>query len=136
MDYLTTGRLAKKANVNIETIRFYERKGLIPVPVRNESGYRTYSPETANRVMFIKNAQDLGFTLREINELLELKVSSTKTCTEVRNRTLEKIGQVEEKIRNLAKIKKSLNILAMICLQKEPTSECPILDYFYMTKRQ
>lgn len=79
MGNLKIGEVAKKANVGIETIRFYEREGLIPCPVRLQSGYRQYSEDAVRRILFIKNAKELGFSLKEIAGLFSLRVSPTSS---------------------------------------------------------
>lgn len=125
---LTIGKLASAAGVGVETIRFYEREGLLPKPPRKRSGYRQYPPDAVARVMFIRRAKELGFTLKEITELLELRVDPDKSCAEVRALAKAKIVDVEEKMADLARIKAALEGLAKACRGKGPTSECPILD--------
>jgi len=125
---LTIGKLARAAGVGVETIRFYEREGLLPKPPRKRSGYRQYPPDVAAREMFIRRAKELGFTLREITELLELRVDPDKNCGDVRALAKTKIADVEEKMADLARIKRALEKLAKACRGKGPTSECPILD--------
>ena len=125
---LTIGKLANAAGVGVETIRFYEREGLLPKPPRKRSGYRQYPPDAVARVMFIRRAKDLGFTLKEITELLELRVDPDKSCADVRALAKAKIVDVEEKMADLARIRGALEKLAKACRGKGPTSECPILD--------
>lgn len=125
---LTIGKLANAAGVGVETIRFYEREGLLPKPPRKRSGYRQYPPDTVGRVMFIRRAKELGFTLKEITELLDLRVDPDKSCADVRALAKSKILDVEEKMADLARIKGALEKLARACRGKGPTSECPILD--------
>ncbi len=105
MEKLTIGQLAKSAGVNLQTIRYYERRGLIPEPPRNESGYRQYSQKEVSRTLFIKGAQGLGFSLKEIEELLSLKMEPGTTCGDVKNRVEAKISDIEEKILALQQIK-------------------------------
>jgi MerR family mercuric resistance operon transcriptional regulator len=131
METLTSGNVARLSNVNKETLRFYERKGLIDEPDRNESGYRLYNHETVKRIKFIKNSQDMGFTLREIDELLSLKVENKIQCNEVRKKTEKKIALVNDKIKDLQRIRKALNHLASVCRKKDSTGDCPILEAFY-----
>lgn len=100
MSALTSGRVAQLASVGVETIRFYEREGLIAVPPRATFGYRHYPLDTVARLRFIKRAKDLGFSLKEIKELLALRVSPEVTCDEVRARAEAKIADIEDKIRN------------------------------------
>jgi Hg(II)-responsive transcriptional regulator len=128
MDTLTTGQLAKKAEVNVETVRYYERRGLIPKTHRRESGYREYSEETVKQIQFIKHAKELGFSLNEILELLSLKVDPETPCYEVRKRARSKISDIETKIATLKKMKKALTKLTDACSGKGPASKCPILD--------
>lgn len=128
MESLTTGKLAKLAGVNIETIRYYERRGLIPKPPRKGSGYRQYSPKTTKQIQFIKHAQELGFSLKEIQELLSLRLDSQTPCSEVRKRTEKKITDIEEKIKALKKMKGVLAKLTRACSGHSPISECPILE--------
>ncbi|MBN4081120.1 MerR family transcriptional regulator [Caldithrix abyssi] len=128
MIVFTTGKLAQKVGVNIETIRYYERKGLLPVPPKRESGYRQYSTEDVTRIKFIKHAQELGFSLKEISELLSLRVDPTCSCGDVKSRAEAKILDVEEKMQILLKIKQALQKLIISCSGRGPTSECPILD--------
>lgn len=128
MEYLTTGRLAKEAGVKIDTVRYYEKRGLIPKPPRRESGYRMFREDAVKRIVFIKRAQEIGFSLHEIGELLFLRVSSKTTCREVKKRTEAKIAEVDEKILNLQRIKRALGKMADICRANKNIGDCPILD--------
>ncbi len=128
MDHLTVGQLAKQARVNIETIRYYERRGLLPEPARRESGYRQYSPQDVAYLRFIRRAKALGFSLKEIAELLALRVDPETTCEDVRKRAERKIADVEDKIQTLARIKGVLQQLVVSCSGQGPTSTCPILE--------
>ncbi len=130
MESLTIGKVARRAGVGVETIRFYERKGLIDEPPRRESGYRQYPEETISRLRFIKRAKELGFTLKEIKELLKLQVasSSTATCDEVRKLASEKIEDVRNKIRMLRGMEAALARLIGSCRRRVVTSNCPILE--------
>ncbi len=125
---LTIGRIAQKAQVNVETIRYYERRGLIPKPLRRDSGYRQYPQDTVARIEFIKRAKELGFSLKEISELLSLRVDPRTTCSDVKRRAEIKIADIEEKIRALQRIKKALTKLVSLCGGQGPTSECPIME--------
>jgi MerR family mercuric resistance operon transcriptional regulator len=125
---LTIGEIAKQADVGVETIRFYEREGLLRQPPRTRSGYRQYSPDTIRRVRFIRRAKELGFTLKEISELLSLRVDTDRTCAEVRTIAQTKINDIEGKIGELQRIAAVLNRLARACRGRGPTSTCPILD--------
>jgi Hg(II)-responsive transcriptional regulator len=128
MSELTSGQLAKAANVNTETLRYYERRGLMPEPPRRESGYRTYPQESVDRLNFIKGAQELGFSLEEIKELLALRVDETASSGEVRRRAQTKVAQIDAKIRKLQEMRDALDHLIEQCSGEGPTSECPILD--------
>lgn len=128
METLTVGQLAKDTQVNIETIRYYVRRGLIHPPPRRESGYRQFSKDTIARVRFIKRAQEVGFTLKEISELLSLRVAPDTTCADIKERAEGKIAEVEQKIQALQRIKKALITLKATCRGRGPISECSILE--------
>ena len=113
---LTIGQVAKRSGIGIETIRFYERKGLVEEPPRTDSGYRQYPEDVVARIRFIKRAKELGFKLSEISELLSLRVAPDTTCLDVRKQTELKITDVEERIRALQKIKTALKKLAASCV--------------------
>jgi len=125
---LTIGKVARLAGVGVETIRFYEREGLIAEPPRKESGYRLYPEEAVSRLRFIKRAKELGFSLREIRELLSLRIDSTATCEDLRGRATAKITDIEEKIKTLQRMKESLEKLVVACSGRGPVSDCPILE--------
>lgn len=127
-DPLRIGNFAKQTRVNRETIRYYERQGLLPKPPRTESGYRVFPADAVRRLRFIKRAQELGFSLKEIKELLALRVDSQTTCAEVRRRAQAKIADVEAKIRALNAIRKALVRLSSACTGRGPVSACPILE--------
>ena len=128
MSRLTTGEVAKRAGVKVETVRFYERKGLIPEPERSASGYRLYKADTVRRLRFIQRAKDVGFTLRDIGELLSLRTRPGVSCADIRSRALTKIEDIDQKIRDLERMRNSLMSLAQECSAEGPLSECPILD--------
>ena len=129
MEALTIGQVAKRAGVGVETIRFYEREGLIAEPERRpSSGYRQYPPQAVRRVLFIRHAKDLGFTLKEVQELLQLRVDPNSTCADVRERARDKVADIEERIASLEQMKAALNRLAKKCRGRGPTTECPILE--------
>lgn len=125
---LTIGKVARQGGVNVQTIRYYERRGLLPEPVRAASGYRLYPDETIRRLRFIRGAQVLGFTLNEIEDLLSLTMQSGTTCADVSKRARQKIAAVDEKIGQLRRIRDALGRLAAACRGTGPTSECPILE--------
>jgi MerR family mercuric resistance operon transcriptional regulator len=128
MNNMTIGKLAKRCGVGVETIRFYEREGLIEEPQRRDSGYRQYPEETARRVRFIKRAKELGFTLKEIRELLALRIRPEATCGDVRHQAEAKIADIEQRIVMLQKMKQALARLTVACSGRGPTSQCPILE--------
>ncbi len=125
---LTIGKLARHGGVNIMTIRYYERRGLLPAPTRTASGYRLYADDAVRRLQFIRQSQLLGFSLTEIQDLLSLRMQPGTTCADIRSRAKEKIGAVEKKIEDLERIKNALTGLASACRGKGPTAECPILE--------
>jgi len=128
MKPLTIGQVARSAGVGVETVRFYERQGLLQEPARKESGYRQYPEDVVARLGFIKRAKELGFSLKEIKDLLALRVDPETTCGEGKRRAEAKIADVEEKIQALQRIKKALVRLTAVCRGRGPTSECPILE--------
>jgi MerR family transcriptional regulator, copper efflux regulator len=125
---LTTSKLARESGVHLETIRFYEKQKLLPKAPRTKAGYRIFTPETVQRVRFVKRAQALGFTLKEIRELLSLRVSTGTTCATMQRRAEAKAADIDEKIRHLKKMKKALEQLTETCKGRGPTTECPILE--------
>ncbi len=124
---LTIGQVATAADVNIQTIRYYERRGLFPTPQRTASGYRQYAEDAVARVRFIRHAQQLGFSLKEIQELLALRVRHGAACDAVLLKTRAKTALVEGKIRELQRLKRTLEQLAAACEARRPTADCPIL---------
>lgn len=128
MDSLTIGQLAKQTDIGLETIRFYEREGLIENPPRRPSGYRAYPPETVHRIRFIRTAKELGFSLKEIGELLALRVDPVESCAHVKIIAEDKIADIEPRIRTLQRMRKTLRKLVIACEAREATSDCPILD--------
>ena len=128
MKSLTIGRLAREAGVNLETVRYYERRGLLPRPPRSASGYRLFPVEAARRLRFIRRAQELGFSLGEIRELLSLRMSATARSTDVRSRAEAKIADIDAKIRSLDSMKRTLRNLTNACEGCGPIAACPILE--------
>jgi len=124
---LKIGQLAERAEVNLQTIRYYEREGLLPKPPRLSSGYRLYPDGAVRRVRFIKRAQEIGFSLAEIRELLSLRIDPRRERAEVRTLAQTKIADIEGKIRTLRAMKTALNRLKERCCGCGPASECPIL---------
>ena len=124
---VTIGRLAKVVGVNIQTLRYYERLKLLTPAARSPSGYRVYGDEALRRLRFIKNAQALGFTLREIAELLNLRVGSKSQCGDVLQKAQIKLAQVEAKVQVLQTLARTLRSLMRSCRVGQPTDPCPIL---------
>jgi len=128
---LTIGTLAEESGVGVETVRFYERQGLLKKPPKRATGYRQYSADDARRIRFIKRAQELGFTLQEINGLLTLNDTRKSTCGDVKNRADLKVAEVKAKIRDLQQMKRSLEDLIEACGGgPKAAAECRILDCF------
>ena len=128
MKALSIGQVARQTGVGVETVRFYERRGLLEKPPRKESGYRQYPPEAILRLRFIKKAKEVGFSLKEIKELLSLRLDATATCEDVKSRAEAKRLDIEQKIQALQKMKQALTDLTEACSEDGPVSECPILQ--------
>jgi len=123
----TIGTLARRAGVNIQTIRYYERYGLLRPVSKTGSGYRLYQEKELERLRFIRHAKELGFTLKEIKGLMGLRVESPSACAEVMKKTEENLRDVEGKIERLNRMKGVLEELITLCRKRMPTEECPIL---------
>jgi MerR family mercuric resistance operon transcriptional regulator len=124
-DKLTIGRIARAAGVNIETVRYYQRRGLVGLPPKRARGFRYYAPETAGRVRFIKRAQALGMSLEEVQRLLKLE--KTGACEATRALAAAKLALIEEKLLDLAKLRDALRVLVAACDQPHG-SRCPIIE--------
>jgi len=127
MSELTIGRLARKSGLATETLRYYERRGLIAPDQRTAAGYRLYRPEAFHRLRFIRRAQALGFSLDEIAELLSLSDDPGQSAAAVKQFTRAKIDDIETRIRDLERMKQGLAALEERCPGHGSTSECPIL---------
>jgi len=121
----TISKVAKELNINVETVRFYERRGLIEQPIKPEVGYRHYSSETVNRIRFIKRAQELGFTLEEINNLLSLE---DRPCSQVQGLAEHKLTAVKAKMADLRRLEKALKGLLDQCHHNDDDRHCPIIN--------
>ena len=121
----TISKLAKKANVGVETIRFYERKGLLEQPIKPIQGYRQYTEQALSRVLFIKRSQYLGFTLAEISSLLILSASN---CEDVQQLAEQKLAVIEDKLSDLLNLKESLVSLVSDCKNNPSDKDCPIIQ--------
>ena len=128
---MTIGQVAKLAGVGVETIRFYEREGLLNKPKRKLSGYRMFGPDVVNRIKFIKNVKELGFSLKEIRELLFLRVDSRGTAAEVKRRVDSKIDQIDRRISDLKKVRSALAQVSRSAGKGSSSQgECPLLEVF------
>ncbi len=126
MRAMTIGQVAQRSGTGIETVRFYERVGLIQ-PLRSPSGYRQYQPEAIQRLRFIKRSKELGFSLKEIRELLALKNDPATTCGDVKGQAEAKIADINQRIESLQRMKQALMGLSTACPGGGPTRDCPIL---------
>ena len=132
MKTITIGKLASACDVRVDTVRYYERLGLLSPLERSEAGYRIYDSAGVDQLKFIRRAQTLGFALEEIKELLELSDRPEADCSNVRDYALDKISEIEHRISDLGKIKSSLEELASFCPgEGKPLTECNILQHFY-----
>jgi len=122
------GEVAKQVGITVETIRYYEKQGLVKPLGRNSSGYREYSHDTVQHLSFIRRAKELGFSLKEIKELLLLRNTPEATCGDVREQAEAKIKDMENKITDLQRIINDLAILVSFCPGQGPLSQCPIID--------
>lgn len=124
---LRSSEVAERSGIGLEALRFYERRGLVPEPPRAANGYREFPLETVARVRFIRRAQQIGFSLEEIAELLGLRVDAEVDCDDVRGRAEAKLAEVEAKLRDLERIRTTLEELVGKCLERSSSGECPIL---------
>lgn len=125
---LTIGRVAVLSGVGVETVRFYERQGLIEQPPRRKSSYRDYPEDVVAQLRFIRRAKELGFTLREIKELLLLRQDPATLATDVRQRAEAKIAAIDAKIRSLSRMKEALVQMTSSCSCHSSTAGCPLLE--------
>lgn len=128
MNMLSIGQVARQAGVGVETVRFYEREGLLEEPARRASGYRQYAQEAVTQIRFIKRAQHLGFSLKEVAELLALRVDRQTSCEQVKERAAAKLAEVERKMVELQRMRQALFQVASLCEGEGPNSRCPMLD--------
>lgn len=122
------GKAAKQVGISVEAVRFYEKQGLIDKPPRNSSGYRNYPDEVIDHLYFITKAKELGFSLKEIKELLLLRYEPGTTCDDIKQQAETKIEDIEKRIEALIKIKGALSELVSACTGKGPASSCPIIE--------
>lgn len=128
MGSLTIGALSKRAGVGVETVRFYERRGLVRRPTRPRAGYRSYPDDAVERIRFIRHAQALGFSLREVKELLTLRVTAGTSCAAVRSRAAAKVADVERRLADLERIRIALAKLVAACPGRGALATCTILE--------
>jgi MerR family copper efflux transcriptional regulator len=125
---LTVGQVARRAGVGVETVRFYEREGLLEQPARRASGYRQYGADAVARLRFIRRAKELGFTLKEIGELLALRVEPGTSPADLKRRAKAKVADIDARIRDLNRTRDALLKLAQSCPGCGSLDGCPILD--------
>lgn len=128
MDSLTVSQVAKRGGINLQTVRYYERQGLLAPVSRTEAGYRIFSSAQVRRIRFIKRAQEFGFSLKEIKDLLSLRIDAHTTQADIRNRTRAKLLDIEQKILHLQAIHDSLLRMAEDCSGCGSLKDCPILE--------
>ena len=128
MESMKIGEVARQSDVGVETIRYYEREGLLAEPERKPSGYRQYDESVVARLQFIRRTKELGFTLAEIKEILGLWFDANTRCEHVQHRAELKITDIEEKIRSLQRMKRSLKKIISECADKDSVDDCPLLE--------
>ena len=132
---LRSGEVAAAAGVNVETLRYYERRGILAEPPRAASGYREYPREVVLVVRFVKRAQELGFTLEVIEELLALRNDDSRACGEVAEIARDKVAEIDGKLRSLRAMKRALATLVTACDAEASTRDCPILEALDQPKK-
>ena len=130
---MTIGDLAKRASVNVQTVRFYERQGVLQPPQRKDSGYRIYDETSLRRLIFVRHAKELGFSLKEIKDLLNLRVRSLDRCDKVKARADLKLKEIQKKIRHLMSLESTLKNLIRDCQKRVVSDCCPIIDKMELT---
>ncbi|TMC12216.1 MAG: MerR family transcriptional regulator [Chloroflexi bacterium] len=124
---MRSGQVASQAGVNVETLRYYERRGLLPPPPREPSGYRSYGSEAVRMVRFVKRAQELGFSLDEVDALLDLAGGGPEACEAVQRLTGERIAELDRRIADLQAMRRSLQRLVATCHRPRSDRECPLI---------
>ena len=130
---MTIGKVAKQAGVGVETIRFYEREGLLNKPRRRPSGYRVFTMEVVGRIQFIQRTKRLGFSLREIRDLLALRVDTRATTADLKRQVDAKIGEIDDRLIDLQRMRVGLQRLSKACGGKRPIADCRLLDVLEST---
>ena len=121
------GQVAAQGQVSIQTLRYYERRGLFPPLERRHSGYRVYGPQAVRRLRFIKRAQDLGFTLDEIADLLAYSGDPAKSCRDVEHHAATTLERIDGKLRDLRRMRRALGHYVTACRHRQKIEECPLL---------
>ena len=134
MEQLTIGKAARRAGVGVETIRFYERRGLIPQPPKRESGYRQYTQEVVSCIRFIRDVKELGFTLREIGELLSLLETTEIDCSTAERIAESKVAEIDMKIQSMQTMKRALLEFKQQCAEQSPDGMCIINEIYQPNK--
>lgn len=127
MEKLTSGQLAKAAGVNTETLRYYEREGILEAAQRSRAGYRIYDDKAVDRIRFVHQAQALGFTIREIKELIHLDENLDADCDDLRVQAMDKLASVDKKIAELQRMRTGLANLLVSCEAGQPLRNCPVM---------
>lgn len=130
---MTRGMIAQRAGIGPETIRYYERIGLLEEPPRNDAGHRVYGLADLNRLLFIKRAQELGFSLEDVRELLELRFQEVPECSHVERRAARRLVDVHQRIRDLQGMEQELRKLIAGCRRNPVKESCPIFDVLEQT---
>ena len=125
---MRSGQVARDAGVNVETLRYYERRGILQAPERRASGYREYTEEAVGVVRFVKRAQELGFSLDEIETLLTLASGGPESCDSARTLASRKLGELDTKMRSIHAMQESLRRLVATCEMPRAERDCPLLD--------
>ncbi len=128
MGSLTIGKLARQASVNVETVRYYERRGLIDRPSERRGAFRVYPDEAVTRIRSIKRAQSLGFSLKEIKELFDLRLDEKARCGDVMTQTERKLEEIDGKIQLLRRVERELRKLIAACEEEKSLCDCPIIE--------
>ena len=129
MKRLKIGKVAKETGVTVQTLRFYEREGLLAPPRRSEGGFRLYDEDAVVRVRFIRDAQALGFSLAEIAELLSLRARDDASCAQIREVVAARLEVIEEKLAQLQRMRDALVRLAAVCPGDVPAGDCPVITF-------
>ncbi len=132
-EFLTRGRLAKATGCNVETIRYYEQIGLMPAPLRSDSGYRIYGAVERQRLSFILRGRELGFSIKGLRSLLSLVDGGDYTCGEVRDQTLRQLEDVRAKIADLRRLERTLAEVSAQC-EGGAVPDCPIIDALFESR--